>query len=78
MITLWEGQLHHAKANARTCNDWGYIRDEDDNLIMCVKYPERDYIALENQRQVGTDPAQARVDFIVAAVNEAIKKGMTT
>ena len=77
MSALWEGQLHHAKANGRTCNDWGYIRDEDDNLIMCVKYPYQRDIELDNHRREGTDPAQARVDFIVAAVNEAIKKGMT-
>ena len=75
MTALWEGQLHHAKASASSCNDWGYIRDEYDNLIMCVKYPEHDYIALDNHRRECTDPAQARVDFIVAAVNEAIKQG---
>jgi hypothetical protein len=37
-------------------------------------YP-RDESALALHRINKTDPAQARVDFIVAAVNEAITKG---
>jgi hypothetical protein len=74
MSALWEGQLRHAKSDELTCNDWGYIRDESGTLIACVKY-QLDEADLEAHRANKTDPAQARVDFIVAAVNEAIKKG---
>ena len=71
----WTGKLCHAKASDEMrLNDWGWIRDESGMLIACVMYP-RDESALAVHRINKTDPAQARVDFIVAAVNEAITKG---
>ncbi len=62
----WVGKLHHAR---RMCDDWGCIRDEADNLIIRVNFPNHSESVLCKHRRNGTDPTQNRVDWILAALN---------
>ena len=66
MSEHWVGHLHHSR---KLCDDWGYIRDDADNLIIVVKRPDLDEEELHEHRRNKTDPTQERVDAILAALN---------
>ena len=62
----WVGKLRHSRD---LCDDWGYIRDETNAIIMVVKSPTFDEDQLNKHRREKTDPTQERVDAILAALN---------
>ena len=64
---LWVGKLHHAR---RLGDDWGCIRDEDGELIIRINLPTHAEDVLNVHRRNHTDPTQARVDAILAALNK--------
>jgi hypothetical protein len=64
----WKGKLTHDRSQYA---DWGWIRDEAGELVIIVKIPFMEEEGLHEHRRNGTDPAQARVDLILAAINGA-------
>jgi hypothetical protein len=66
IVQPWVGNLRHARG---LCDDWGYIRDEADNLIIRVNLPTHDENVLAEHRRNKTDPTQKRVDAILSALN---------
>jgi hypothetical protein len=70
VVQPWIGKLHHAR---QLSDDWGYIRDETDNLIIRINLPTHDETVLAEHRRNKTDPTQERVDAILAALNMSSK-----
>jgi len=64
----WKGKLTHDRSKHA---DWGWIRDEAGELVIIVKMPFMEEEELHEHRRNGTDPAQARVDLILTAINGA-------
>jgi hypothetical protein len=62
----WVGKLHHDRDEFA---DWGWLRDEAGELIIIVKVPPMDDEEINKHRRAGTDPAQDRVDAVLAAIN---------
>lgn len=62
----WVGRLFHDRSKYA---DWGWLRDEAGELIVIVKIPPLTDDEINKHRRAGTDPAQARVDAILAAIN---------
>jgi hypothetical protein len=62
----WVGKLTHDRSG---WSDWGWLRDEMNDLIIIVKAPPMDEEEVNKHRRAGTDPTQARVDAILAAIN---------
>ena len=62
----WVGKLTHDRSGY---SDWGWLRDEAGDLIIIVKTPPMDDEEINKHRRAGTDPAQARVDAVLAAIN---------
>lgn len=62
----WVGKLVHDRSGYA---DWGWIRDEAGDLIIIVKTPPMTEEDENRHRRAGTDPAQARVDAVLAAIN---------
>jgi hypothetical protein len=63
----WKGKLHHSR---KPGDDWGRIRDEDGDLIICLVLPTDDENELAKHRRKKTDPTQERVDYIVNILNQ--------
>jgi len=65
----WVGKLYHAKREEY--NNWGDIKDESENLILCVMVPPDQYNleTLNEHRLNNTDPTQERVGAILALLN---------
>ena len=61
----WVGKLTHDRSKHA---DWGWLRDESGELIVIVKMPFMEDEELHEHRRNGTDPAQGRVDAILAAL----------
>jgi hypothetical protein len=61
----WVGKLTHDRSKHA---DWGWLRDESGELIVIVKMPFTEDEELHEHRRKGTDPAQGRVDAILAAL----------
>ena len=61
----WVGKLTHDRSKHA---DWGWLRDESGELIVIVKMPYMEDEELHEHRRNGTDPAQCRVDAILAAL----------
>ena len=64
----WAGDLHHARG---LCDDWGCIRDENDDMVLTVVLPTHDDAVLNEHRRNKTDPTQPVVDAILAIINKA-------
>ncbi len=64
----WKGKLTHDRSQYA---DWGWIRDEAGELVIIVKVPFMEEEEIHEHGRNGTDPAQARVDLILAAINGA-------
>ena len=64
----WAGKLHHARGGLY--DDWGTIRDDNDELIIHVNLPTHNKDVLNEHRRNKTDPTQERVNYILAALNE--------
>jgi len=62
----WAGKLTHDRSDYA---DWGWIRDESGDLIVIVRPPSMTEDQENQHRREGTDPAQSRVDVILAAIN---------
>jgi len=62
----WVGKLVHDRSGYA---DWGWLRDEDGDLIIIVKPPPMTEEDENRHRRAGTDPSQARVDAVLAAIN---------
>ena len=62
----WAGRLVHDRSGYA---DWGWLRDESGDLIIIVKPPPMTEDDENRHRRAGTDPAQARVDAVLAAIN---------
>jgi hypothetical protein len=62
----WLGKLVHDRSGYA---DWGWLRDEAGDLIIIVKPPPMTEEDENRHRRAGTDPAQARVDAVLAAIN---------
>ena len=62
----WAGKLTHDRSKHA---DWGWLRDESGELIVIVKMPFMEEEELHEHSRNGTDPAQARVDAVLAAIN---------
>jgi hypothetical protein len=61
----WAGNLHHSRL---PYDDWGCLRDENQDLIAMVKPPAYDEDDFIRHRLDDTDPTQARVDAILGAM----------
>jgi hypothetical protein len=61
----WVGRLSHDRSKHA---DWGWLRDDAGELIVIVKMPFMEEEELHEHRRNGTDPAQPRVDAILAAL----------
>jgi hypothetical protein len=66
VVRTWIGNLHHAR---QLGDDWGWIRDDENNLIIIVQLPTHDEGVLNEHRRNKTDPTQERVDAILTALN---------
>ena len=63
----WKGKLHQDTGEFR---DWGWIRDEAGALIFRAELPFSSHSPESAEhRKNGTDPTQARVDALLAALN---------
>lgn len=50
-------------------DDWGFIRDADDNLVAVAKWPALSAADLNLIRTAGDDPARDTAAFIIRACN---------
>lgn len=62
----WVGKLTHDRSD---CADWGWLRDENGDLIIIVKAPPATHEDEDHHRRAGTDPTQKRVDSVLARIN---------
>ncbi len=74
LVRPWVGMLHHSR---ELCDDWGFIRDESGKLIITVPVtvPHEEWA---EHRRNNTDPTQATVDAILAALNGPNEKTVPT
>jgi hypothetical protein len=66
LVRPWVGKLHHSR---NLSDDWGFIRDSDGYLVMCLRMPRLDQEELNRHRRDGTDPTQPVVDYLLSVLN---------
>ena len=62
----WKGNLYHAKKQG---DDWGCIRDQDENCILRVQIQNYDKDVLNKHRKNKTDPTQPIIDHVLNKLN---------